>query len=277
MPRATVRPPHAIAGLSFAALLLGAAVPLSPTALDAQAPAVLAPVALPTGAVANGALGMRGEAAKYRYAAAGPGVLTVAVNGVADLILTVTDEDGQVLPDGRADRDLRGVVGAEMLAVVLPRRGAYLVEISANSAGGAVPFALSAAFALMPAFERAEDPDGRPGNARTLEAGTGHDDALNLDDGDPADWFTLRASAAMTLFVMTRVPEGASGDLILEAFIGGSFTEPTVRSDQDLQGNTGNETVSVDLKAGDVLHLRVSALGERGSAVPYRISVTRAP
>lgn len=273
MPRATVRPPHVIAGFSLATLLLLAGLAtLSPAALEAQAPA-----ALPTGAVANGALGMRGEAAKYRYAATGAGILTVAVNGVADLVLSIMDEDGQVLPDGRADRDLRGVMGAEMLAVVLPRRGSYLVEIGANSAGGAVPFTISAAFAPMPAFERAEDADGRPGNARVLEPGMGHEDALNLDDGDASDWYTLRAASAMTVFVMTRMPEGASGDLVLEAFIGGVFTEPTVRSDQDLQGNTGNETVSVDLKAGEVLHVRVSAHGERGSAMPYRISVTRAP
>lgn len=254
---------------TLAALVLAALLPL--------AAAAQAPVALPTGALANGTLGVRGEAVKYRYAAAGAGVLTVAINGVADLLISVMDEDGQLLPDGRADRDLRGVMGAELISVVVPRKGTYLVEVSANSADGAVPFTLSASFVSMPAFERAEDPDGRPGNAKVLEAGTGLEDALHLDDGDTSDWYTLRAGEAMTLFVMTRAPSEGGGDLILEAFVGGSFAEATVRSDQDLQGNVGNETVSVDLKAGEVLHVRVSAHGDRGERMAYRISVTRAP
>lgn len=257
-------------------LILAALVALAPTVVVAQTPAPTLPP-LATSSVSSGALGMRGEATKYRYAASGPGVLTVAVHGVADLILSVMDEDGQLLPDGRADRDMRGEMGAEMVAVVLPRRGNYVVEVGANGGAGAIPFSISASFAAMPAYERPEDPDGRPGNAKTLAAGAGHEDQLHLDEGDGSDWFTLRATEVMTLFIMTRVPEGSDYDLVLEAYIGGVFGEPAVRSDQDLQGVMGNETVSVDLKAGDVLHLKVAAHGERGPAMPYRISVTRAP
>ncbi len=269
----TIRPPHVAAAVSSLAFALIAA---ASTLANAQTPAASVP-ALSTGATANGALGARGEPSKYRYTSSGPGVLTVAVHGVADLTLRVTDEDGQTLPDGSSDRDMRGEMGAEMLAVVLPRRGNYMVEVAANGGGGAIPFVISAAFASMPAFERPEDPDGRPGNAKALAAGTGLEDQLHLDAGDAVDWYTLRATEAMTLFVMTRVPEGEDHDLVLEAFIGGMYGEAAVRSDQDLQGVVGNETVSVDLKAGDVLHLKVSAHGERGGPMPYRISVTRAP
>lgn len=258
-----------------ASLLLLSAFALVPSVAAAQG-AAGAPAALPT-PVTTGTLGARGESARYRYTAAGAGVLTVAVHGVADLVLKVTDQDGQPLPDGTSDRDLRGVMGAEILAVMIPRRGDYLVEVSANGGGGAIPFSISSSWAGMPPFERPEDPDGRPGTAKPFEAGQAIEDQLHLDEGDASDWYTLRAPSAMTLFIMTRVPEGAEHDLVLEAFLGGNFTEATVRSDQDLQGVLGNETVSVDLKAGDVLHVKVSALGERGGAMPYRISVTKAP
>jgi hypothetical protein len=269
----TIRPPHVVA---LASALSFALITFASSTAAAQTPAPTLPP-LATGSVSEGALGTRGEASKYRYAASGPGVLTVAVHGVADLVLSVLDEDGQPLPEGKVDRDMRGEMGAEMVAVVLPRRGNYIVEVGANGGGGAIPFVISASFASMPAYERPDDPDGRPGNATAIAAGTGHEDRLHPDQGDSVDWYTLTATTAMTLFITTRVPADEDNDLILEAFIGGVFGEAAVRSDQDLQGVVGNETVSVDLKAGDVLHLKVSAHGERGGEMPYRIAVTRAP
>jgi hypothetical protein len=71
--------------------------------------------------------------------------------------------------------------------------------------------------------------------------------------------------------------EGTEGDLIVEAYLGGEFSEPTTQSDQDLQGHTGNESVTIDVKAGETVHIKVKSLGTSGDAAPYRLSIGRVP
>ena len=62
------------------------------------------------------------------------------------------------------------------------------------------------------------------------------------------------------------------GDLILEAYHPGEFAEAFERSDQDLQGNTGNEALTLLVEAGEKLFFRVSAFSQ-GASVPYRLQV----
>jgi len=245
---------------------------LLPTLAQAQAPA-----ALPIGSNAPGTLGPTGQAAKFRFTAAGPGVLTVAINGTDDLTLAVTDQDGQPLPEGTADRDLGGQVGAELLAVVLPEGGEYLVEVRSNGGEMASKFAIGASFVGMPAFERPADPDGRPSKAGAVTIGAAKQDQLHPSQYDMWDWFTFKATEAGTLVIVTRVEDGVEGDLVLEVYLGGSFSEPTTQSDQDLQGTMANESVTLDVKAGDVVHIKVKSLNTTGDALPYRLSVGKVP
>jgi hypothetical protein len=72
-----------------------------------------------------------------------------------------------------------------------------------------------------------------------------------------------------TLTVATRAEEG---DLVLEAFKPGEFGEPMERSDQDLQGNAGNEALTLLLEVGDEFYFKVSAFSQ-GASIPYRLQV----
>lgn len=231
---------------------------------------------LPLGSTAAGALGTGGEAARYRFQASGPGVLTVVVHGTEDLTLAVMDEDGQPVADGTADRDLNGNVGAEILSVVLTEGGMYRVEVrSHGSEGGS--FTVGGAWVPMPAFARPADPDGRPSRAGRLSAGATHTDQLHPDEGDQWDWFTVNVTERTTLVVVTRMDEGEEGDLALEVYLDNDYSTPAVQSDQDLQGNLGNESVTVDVRAGQPMHIKVRSFSSSGGAVPYRVSVTRVP
>jgi len=235
------------------------------------------PPALPIGATAAGTLGSGGSPARYRFEATGPGVLTIAAHGGEDLTLAVMDEDGQPVPEGTADRDLNGDTGAEVLSVILSAAGTYLVEVRSNGGSSASSFTVGASWVAMAAFARPPDPDGRPSQARAVTIGTPHADQLHPDSNDLWDWFVVRITQAGTLAVVTRMDDGGDGDLALEVYLGQKFTEPVAQSDQDLQGNMGNESVTVDVKTGDVLHIKVRSLNTRGGAVPYRLTVARVP
>lgn len=244
--------------------------------LLAIAAPLVAQSALPIGSTATGALGANGEAARYRFQASGPGVLTVVAHGSEDLTLAVMDEDGQPVADGTADRDLNGNVGSEMLSVVLTEGGTYRVEVrSHGSESGS--FTVGGAWVPMSAFARPSDPDGRPSRAGRLAVGASHDDQLHPDEGDQWDWFTINVTERSTLVVVTRIDEGADGDLALEVYLDNDYSTPAVQSDQDLQGNLGNESVTVDVRAGQPMHIKVRSFSSSGGSVPYRVSVTRVP
>ncbi|MEX2181735.1 MAG: hypothetical protein WD771_06810 [Gemmatimonadaceae bacterium] len=242
-----------------------------PGLLGAQAPT------LAFNAPTSGVTGPRGQAVKYRVSTDAAGVLTVAASGGADLTLAVTDEDGQELRDGTADRDLRGEVGSEYLAVVVPRAGRYGVEVRTNGQSGGVAFRVVATFAPMPEFAVAADPDGRPGTARAIAVGAAQDDQLDPDAGDLADWYAITATEAMTLIVITRVEDETEGDIVLEAFVNDALDEPAARSDQDLRGNAGNESLTVDVKAGERVLIKVGSLNDSGERFAYRVSLGRMP
>lgn len=237
---------------------------------------LLAQTALPVGSTAAGALGANGEAARYRFQASGAGVLTIVAHGTEDLTLAVMDEDGQPVVDGTADRDLNGNVGSEMLSVVLTEGGTYLVEVRSHGSNGG-SFTVGGAWVPMPAFTKPADPDGRPSRAGRLSIGATHTDQLHPDEGDQWDWFTISATERVTLVIMTRTDEGVEGDLALEVYLDNDFSTPAVQSDQDLQGNLGNESVTVDVRAGQPMHVKVRSYSTSGGPTPYRVSVTRVP
>jgi hypothetical protein len=231
---------------------------------------------LPINTTATGRLGNNGQAARYQFTATSAGVLTVAVHGEADLTLAIMDEDGQPVPDGTADRDLGGSVGAEMLAVVVPEAGVYRIEVRGygDEASG---FSIGASFVSVPAFARSPDPDGRPSRARLLAVGAAHSDELNPDAGDLWDWYIVPVTENAALVIVTQMNDGVEGDLALEAYLDNDFTTPAASSDQDLQGNLGNESVTVTVRAGQTLHVKVRSFHSGGGAVPYRVSVMRVP
>lgn len=225
------------------------------------------PADLPIGQTATGQVS---DATTYRYAASGAGVLTVAVHADADVTVTVTDAEGQALPEGMSDQDLFGSGGNEQIAVSLPEAGEYRVVVRLLGSG-ASRFDIGGSWIPMPAFARATDPDRRPSMATRLEVGRSHEDALDTDAGDHWDWFTITPATAGTLTVILRSTTEPSPDLALELYTNGNFERAAVRSDDDLQGNTTNESASVDVAAGEPVLVKV--LGALSRPVgPYRIA-----
>ncbi len=232
-------------------LLFGAAAIVAvPAVTEAQAP-----TALPVGKTTAGQANNRTPTV-YRFTAPSAGVLSVAVHAEADVTLTVTDEDGQALPDGSSDRDLYGSGGNEQVMVALPERGEYRVQVALLD-GNSTKFDLGAGWIAMPAFARASDPDRRPTQGAALDVGRSHEDGLNGDEGDNWDWFAITAKTSGTLTVILRSVNDSSPDLALELYTADDLTEHAARSDNDLQGNTTNESATIDVKAGQKIFVKV--------------------
>ena len=225
--------------------------------------------ALPIGKTESGQAGNNADAT-YQFKAAGADVLTVAVAGDGDVELAVTDEEGQPVQDGTSDRDLFGSTGTEELSVVLTEAGAYRVLVRSVD-GNPSTFQIGASWLPMPAFARTGDPDRRPSQARALEVGKAHEDSIDTDAGDPWDWFVYTPSEAGTLTIILRPTSSNSFDLTLEAFTTTDFTRPAGSSDQDLQGHAANESLSLDVAAGQKVFVKVYA-GFGSATGKYRLS-----
>jgi hypothetical protein len=246
-------------------LLLGGVVFADPQFLFGQTQGSLV-----SGTVQEGSMGWEGTAL-YGFEAGSAGVLTIVVRSLdeTDLFLLVADSDGQPLPTGRSDQDLGGDAGAEQFAVTLPRAGKYQVRVETfGESQGA--FKIGVSWLPFPDLAVPEDPDGSPSSAIRVRVGQDtRNDSLDGNQGDYWDWFVLKAEQGGTLTVATRAEEG---DLILEAFSSGEFSEALERSDQDLQGNGGNEALTLVVEAGEEFFFKVSAFSE-GVSVPYRLQV----
>jgi len=231
--------------------------------------AVSAQQALPLGSVTRGQVGSAG-AAVYTFNAESAGMLTVAVRGQGgiDLVIVVTDSLGQALPDGRVDSDLGGDTGAEQLVVTLRSAGEYQVRVETFSSGSG-SFEIAASWMSFPAVAVAPDPDGLPTTGTALTPGTPIDDSIDPAAGDMWDWFMVTAEGNS---VITVVTSAADGDLALEVFNEGAFGEAVNRSDQDLQGVAGNESLTVQASAGQKYYFKVSPVFSQGR-IAYQIRV----
>ena len=205
--------------------------------------------------------------ASYDFNAPSAGILTVAVRTTSgtDLVLLVTDTDGQALPQGRSDQDIGGDSGAEQLAITLPRAAIYSVRVRPFSSGLG-EFRIGASWLEFPELEQPADPDGSPSTASPLAMDREISDTIEPSAGDHWDWFSIRSGR---LRVATQAAEG---DLVLESFNAGEFAEPGERSDQDLEEVSGNEAIELAVTAGQTLYFKVSAFSATGSAIAYRLT-----
>jgi hypothetical protein len=209
-------------------------------------------------------------AAEYTFEAKTAGILSVAVQGTGDLALALVDEDGQAVPDGTSDRDMNGSQGTELLSATITEAGVYRVRVRLQGSGSS-KFEIAAGFLAFPPFARRPDPDRRPAQARALVIGKPFDDSLDPAAGDSWDWFVFKAARAGALALITRPLANTEADLILEVYTGGDFSASTERSDQDMQGNTSNESATINVEAGEMIHVKV--INQSGStASKYRLS-----
>lgn len=246
--------------------LMGAAsgaLLLLPGALAAQEP-------LHLGSVVQGSL-LTGGDTYFAFRAPSAGFLTVVLRGDGedDLVLSVADAEGQPLPDGRSDQDLGGVTGAEQLVVVVPRAGEYRVRVESFS-GYASSFRLGASFLPASFVEVPPDTDGSPAHAIQLEIGASREDAVDPRGGDAWDWYRIPVASAGVLTIITRGQ--GMGDLRLETFEEGAWGDVVDLSDQDMDGDLANESLTLNVRAGQAVYVRVMTVGSAYGRVPYRIS-----
>ena len=211
------------------------------------------------------------EVAAFQFRAESAGILTVIVRSAdeTDLVLRVTDADGQPLPNGESDQDLGGNSGAEQFAVTIPRPGTYMVRVETYGWGKST-FRLGSSWIAFPDLEVPPDPDGSPSTAIELaveQQTVGN--SIDGNAGDYWDWYVLSSKRSGTLTIATRAEEG---DLVLEAYNDGEYTEPMESSDQDLQGVSGNEALTLSVTKGEKVYFRVRAFSE-GSSLQYRLQV----
>jgi hypothetical protein len=125
---------------------------------------------------------------------------------------------------------------------------------------GTGKYDLGAAWISMPALARPADADRRPSQAVSLDAGKSHEDSLAAATGDYWDWFSITPTQAGTLTVILRPVPESTVDLVLELF-DVDMSKALVRSDDDLQGNSANESGTIDVKAGQKIFVKVSGAG----------------
>ena len=238
------------------------------TPAAAQAP-------LPMGSPAKGTVAS-GGATEYTVVAKTAGVLVAAVKGDADLVLQVADSDGQTIPEGSSDKDLNGNEGTELVSTVITEPGTYKVRVRVNG-GGTASYEISGSWMGFPPFAMASsDPDRRPSTAKPAQLGKAVEDGLDSKTGDSWDWWVMKVNQAGTLVIVTRRVGEGDTDLVLEAYLDGNFAQPAQRSDQDLQGNNANESVTLNVNAGQSVHIKVSA-NFSNAQTRYRLSSNLVP
>ncbi|MDH5760226.1 MAG: hypothetical protein OEZ65_11605 [Gemmatimonadota bacterium] len=253
--------------LNLGASLALALMAVVPTPSNAQ-------TSLPVDRMRGGVVPGGAEPAEYVFEARKPGFLSVVVRDRfdADLFLSVSDEFGQTLLDGRTDVDRLGDLGSERLLVAVPRRGGVRVMVGCYDCSGA-EFDIGATFLESDAAALPDDEDGTPRGAREMGPGESRDDHLDMSTGDLWDWYRITVDQPGKLTLLTRAE---TGDLQLEVYDEGDYSTPHEFSDADEGGVLGNETVTLDVEAGATVYVRVTARESMGveneRAVSYRFA-----
>lgn len=221
---------------------------------------------LPVGSTATGSASTS-QPAVFTFSAGSAGFLTVVVRAVGetDLLIVLADTTGQPLPEGRSDQDLMGDTGAEQAVFTIPRAGDYQVRVEAFSGGG--DFRIMASWIPYADAEQTADPDGNPDAAAALTPGTPAQDSIDPAAGDAWDWFKVTAESGGIITVATE----GEGDLQIEVFAEGAYGEALERSDQDMQGSRGNESLTVRAEAGQTFYFRVSPVFSSTDRITYTI------
>lgn len=209
--------------------------------------------ALPLGETVEGSTG-NPDTAIYEFTAESTGVLTVIVRANNDVVINVTDELGLQIEDGYVDTDYYGDSGAEQGAIIIGEAGDYQVRIEPLS--GAADFALAANWLPFEGLARKPDPQGSPDEAILMGIGKIYSGLIRESLGDRADWYRVEAARDGVLNVATRT---RSDDVVLEYYQDGSFGSSMQRSDQDLDGDTGRESITIQVRAGEVYYFVVTA------------------
>jgi hypothetical protein len=177
-----------------------------------------------------------------------------------------------VLPGRLADRDLTGNERHGTASTTVNLAPALRVRLQG---GEKSTFTIAGAFLTFPAFQRPGIPIAGPATPAASPSAS-RSKTASIRERRFVGLMRVQAAEEGTLTVVTRqVGNGDAPDLVLEVYTGGNFGDAQDRSDQDLQGNSASESVTVQVKAGEAVHVRVS--GNFSNAAKYRLSSSLAP
>lgn len=163
-----------------------------------------------------------------------------------------------------------------MVSMMISEPGTYKVRVRLQGNQSST-FTIGGSWLSFPAFAHASaDPDRRPRSAQSIAVGKAHEDSLSSESGDNWDRFVLKPAQAGTLAIVTRLVGTDQADLVLEVYLDNDFTKPADRSDQDLQGNSANESVTANVNAGQPVHVKVAGTFSRINT-KYRLSSSVIP
>lgn len=194
------------------------------------------------------------DAAAYDFHAESSGVLTVIVRATSDVVINVVNEFGQPIEDGYVDTDYYGDTGAEQGAIVIAEPGDYQVRIEPLS--GSADFVMAASWLPFESIERRPDPQGSPAESIHMGIGKIYSGLIRESLGDRQDWYRVEAARDGVLNVSTRT---RMSDVVLEYYQDGNLGSSMERSDQDLGGDTGRESITIQVRSGNVYYFVVTA------------------
>lgn len=194
--------------------------------------------------------------ASYAFTAESSGVLAVFVRADHDVVINVVDKFGQSIDNGYIDTDYGGDAGAEQGAMIIGEAGDYQVRVEPLSSDA--DFILGATWLPTDAVGRKPDPQGSPEESILMGIGKIYNGFIRGAVGDDQDWFRIVAARDGVLNVATRT---RASDVVLDYYQDGNFTNFTDHSDQDLDGDSGRESITLNVHKGGVYFFVVTAYG----------------
>jgi len=199
----------------------------------------------------------------FTYQAEGPGVLTLVVRSNSDVVINVTSAAGGPVAGGRIDIDFEGNGGAEQGAVVLPTKGNYKVTVQPFDPGqGLAVYHIGASFFGAPLLAGMAPVD--PATAPALEAGKVVDGKLPAGRNGTLYVYKAKSNGVLTVDVQ------ADCDVILTSFLG-DLQNVGTRADDDLNGDTGHESITLDVREGQTYFFAITPFG--GAAAEANLKI----
>jgi hypothetical protein len=113
-----------------------------------------------------------------------------------------------------------------------------------------------------------------PGSAEVRALAVDESRQGMFDASGDARWYLITAPGPGELTLTTRSTGEDDGDLVLETFVDGDFSDWVAHSDQDLGGDLAHETVTMRLDAGQTVHLKVSQWAGGSDAISYQLTAS---
>jgi hypothetical protein len=63
--------------------------------------------------------------------------------------------------------------------------------------------------------------------------------------------------------------------IVLEAFTGNRYSQADDRSDQDMQGSSAQESLSINVKAGATVHIKVSTISSQSGKFRFSSNIVQ--